>query len=69
MGKGAKGSVQINGAFVAVGADHNGVRIAEIAENGVWLEFEGERRLFAVETGRSSAKDAPAKSKKSGAAK
>ena len=69
MGKGASGAVQLNDALVKVGETRNGVRVAEIAPNGVWVEFQGERRLLAVEPGGPPKPPADAKSKKSADAK
>lgn len=48
MGHGEGGSVLINGGIVPVGETHRGVRIIEITERGVRLEYRGEQRLVPV---------------------
>ncbi len=48
MGQGDRGSVMISGSLVPVGDAYNGVRILEITDRGVRLEYEGEQRLVPV---------------------
>ncbi len=48
MGHADRGSVLINGRIVAVGDHYEQVRIVEITDRGVLIEYEGEQRLEPV---------------------
>jgi cytoskeletal protein RodZ len=48
VGRGKGGAVMLNDMIIGVGEEEKGIKVIKIESNGVWLEYEKERRFLKV---------------------